>query len=81
MEKELETLEMLSNKIKYKKEHIGDDVYRLYITEDALDFLEKALNELKQIKEAEPSKALRYIQQYLNEMTYCLKHPTICQKL
>lgn len=77
MEKEFETLppnvllEFIDGLL---KRHEGED-YNIYITREWLLEIKQALIELKAIKEAEPSEALRYIQQYLNEMTYCLKHP------
>ncbi len=56
--KEFEVLEMLSNGIRYKKEFIGNDTYRLYIKKNEIKSLEKYLTELKAIKEAKPSEAM-----------------------
>lgn len=45
--------------------------------EDNPDFdtLEDALKRLEAIDNANPSEALEYLEQFLNEMTYCLEHP------
>lgn len=83
MEKPNELLKMLSDKIKYKKEHIGDDLYRLYFREDALDFLEQALTELKAIKEAKPSEALKMLDDLysnvMEEINYYWKGYKCCE--
>lgn len=58
MNKGFETLEMLSKDIRYKKEHIRDDLYRLYIKKNEIKLLENYLIELEQIKNAKPSEAM-----------------------
>lgn len=54
-------LEELNNKIRYKKEYIGNDTYRLFIKKNELDFLEKELKRLKSIDNAKPSEALKCV--------------------
>lgn len=46
-----EYLKELTNKIRYKKEHVRDDLYRLYIKKKELEFLEKELKASDIIKE------------------------------
>jgi len=54
-----EYLEELSNKIRYKKECIGDDTYRLFIKKNELEFLDETLQRLEAIDNANPSEALK----------------------
>ena len=64
-----EYLELLGNKIRYKKEYVGNDIYRLYIKKNEIELLEKYLTELQAIKNSKPSEALEYLE-YIGETCY-----------
>ena len=55
-------LEALGKNIRYKKEHIGNDTYRLYIKKNDIELLEQALQRLEAIDNAEPSEALKCLE-------------------
>ena len=54
--------ESLGKNIRYKKEYIGNDTYRLYIKKNDIELLENYL-EQEQIKNANPSEALKELEQ------------------
>lgn len=54
-----EYLETLSKNIRYKKEYVGNDTYRLYIKKNDIEFLEKEIQRLEQIGNVNPSEALK----------------------
>jgi len=68
-------LEALGKNIRYKKEYIGNDTYRLYLKKNEIELLEKYLTELEAIDNAKPSEALElvgYLKDYLlNMIPYC----------
>ena len=67
-----EYLETLGKNIRYKKEYIGNDTYRLYIKKNEIELLENYL-EQEQIKNAKPSEALDSLEEiisYYNEPQY-----------
>ena len=51
-------LETLGKYIRYKKEYVGNDTYRLYIKKNEMEFLEKSLQRLEAIDNANPSEVL-----------------------
>ena len=59
-----EYLQLLGNKIRYKKEYIKDDLYRLYIKKNEIEFLEKELQRLGQIDNTKPSEALKWLNRF-----------------
>jgi len=68
-----ECLEALGENIRYKKEYIGNDTYRLYIKKNEIELLENYLTELEQIKNSNPSEALEcvdYIKKKLEGLRY-----------
>jgi len=58
-----EYLEALAKNIRYKKEYIGNDTYRLYIKKNEIELLENYLTELEQIKNSNPSQALECLEE------------------
>ncbi|MBR4377981.1 MAG: hypothetical protein IKP50_03795 [Bacilli bacterium] len=63
------SLELLGNKIRYKKEYVGNDIYRLYIKKNEIELLEKYLTELQAIKNANPTEALEDLKE-LHKLAY-----------
>lgn len=66
-----EYLETLGKYIRYKKEYIGNDTYRLYIKKNEIELLENYLTKLEQIDNANPSEALDCIEKvngYINNV-------------
>lgn len=64
-----EYLEALGKNIRYKKEYVGNDTYRLYIKKNEMEFLEKSLQCLESIDNASPSEALKELKE-LHELAY-----------
>lgn len=73
MDKEL--LEVLGKNIRYKKEYVGNDTYRLYIKKNEIELLENYLTELEQIKNANTSEALECLEK-IDDMFYLVKYRT-----
>ena len=63
-----EYLETLSKNIKFKKEFVGNDTYRLYLKKNDIELLEKELQRLEVIDNAEPSEALKCIEYIENKL-------------
>lgn len=61
-----EYLETLGKYIRYKKEYVGNDTYRLYIKKNEMEFLEKSLQCLESIDNANPSEALECLEKIEN---------------
>ncbi len=59
-----EYLETLSNKIRYKKEYIENDTYRLFIKKNELEFLEKELQRLETLENVKSNKALEHFKHF-----------------
>lgn len=58
------SLELLGNKIRYNKEYVAHDIYRLYIKKNEIKLLEKYLTELQAIKNSKPSEALKLFEEF-----------------
>lgn len=58
------SLELLGNKIRYNKEYVAHDIYRLYIKKNEIELLEKYLTELQAIKNINPSEALKLFEEF-----------------
>lgn len=69
-------LEVLGKNIRYKKEYIGNDTYRLYIKKNEIEFLEQALQRLEAIDNSKPSEALEELENIEADLTGLPKHVT-----
>lgn len=70
MSKELEALERL-----YCSGNLQLDYVLSNKHQQDYESIEKALLRLEAIDNSNPSEALEYLEQFLNEMTYCLEYP------
>jgi len=70
MNKEIEALKNLYCAGNLQLDYVLSDKHK-----QDYKIVEQALLELKQIKEANPSEAINYLDAFINEMTDCLKNP------